>query len=61
MAETSSPREKWYRTMRRGTLVSMARPSSSTERRILPRGFSARREMFFRWANGSVCDLELND
>jgi hypothetical protein len=58
-AVASAPREKWYRTIRRGTFVSIARPSSSTERSRLPRGFSARREMLFRWAKGSVYDLEL--
>lgn len=42
-----------------GMFVSIARPFSSTERSRLPRGFSARRAMFVRCANGREYDLEL--
>src|SRR3569833_1258394 len=58
-AVTDARKEKWYRAMRRGTFVKIACPSSSTERRRLPRGVKPSVEMFLRWANGRVYDLLL--
>ena len=58
-AVTSPRKEKWYRAIRRGTFVRIARPSSSTERRRFPRGLRASRIIFLRCANGRVYDLEL--
>lgn len=58
-AVTAVRKEKWYMAILRGRFVRMARPSSSTESRRFPLGFNARRCMFFRWANGRVCDLLL--
>lgn len=52
-------KEKWCKVTRRGKLVSIARPSSSTESRRFPRGFRAMRDIFLRWENGSVYDLSL--
>ncbi len=45
--------------IRRETLVKMTWPSSSTENNRLPRGVKPILEMFFRCANGRVCDLFL--
>lgn len=45
--------------IRRRKLVRMARPSSSTVRRRLPREVRSSRAMFLRWAKGRVQDLLL--
>ena len=54
--ETGSRKVKWYRVSRRGRLVNIALPSSSTERSRLPRGSKAAQEILRRWAKGSVKD-----
>jgi hypothetical protein len=59
-AVTSPRSEKWYRAIRRGTFVRIARPSSSTESKRFPRGFNASRAIFLRCAKGRVCDFELD-
>jgi hypothetical protein len=52
-------KEKWCKVIRRGKLVSIARPSSSTESRRFPRGVRAMRDIFLWWENGRVYDLLL--
>ena len=59
-AVTRALKEKWYSATRRGTLVRMAWPSSSTDSRRLPWGVRPSLEMFFLWANGRVYDLLLS-
>jgi hypothetical protein len=58
-AEIAPLKEKLCRTILRGTFVKIVRPSSSTERRRLPRGVRASLVIFFRCANGNVCDVLL--
>jgi hypothetical protein len=47
-AVTEDRKEKWYMDILRGTLVKIACPFSSMERRRLPRGVSPMRAMFLR-------------
>jgi hypothetical protein len=58
-AVTEDLKEKWCKTILRGTFVKIARPSSSIESNKLPRGVTPIRVIFFRCANGRVCDLLL--
>ena len=60
-AETGDLKVKWWRAIRRGTLVNIAWPSSSTESSRLPRGVRPSLVIFFRCAKGRVWDLLLQE
>ena len=60
-AVTGDLKEKWCKAILLGTFVKIARPSSSTVSSRLPRGVRPILAMFFRCANGRVCDLLLKN